>query len=733
MYDIYADDLCIYSDDYISNNTKLISPKLSMADNTAGSLTMTIPPSNIGYSAIQRMTTYLTVFKNKKEIWSGRILSETKDFWDNRVVVCEGELAYLNDTTQPQAEFHDITVRDFLSTLINIHNSKVTADKKFTVGVVTVTDPNNSLYRYTNHEKTIECINDKLINRLGGHLRIRKENGIRYLDYLADYINLNSQKIEFGTNLLDFTRKRDMSEYATVILPFGSRLETSPIPALEAYLTVDSVNNGSSYVKSDEAVSSYGWIEKTVKWDDVKTPEALLGKAKLYLSNLQFDNMIIELNAIDMNYLNPNIEDVKLLDTIEVISKPHGMNKTFPVTKLDIPLDQPEGAQFTLGTNIKTSLTEVNNKINTQIIKEIESLPKADTILNSAQEMATKIMKLATNGYITITTDQHGTNTLYISDNVDYTKATRLWKWNINGLAYSKDGGQSYGLAMTMDGSIVADFITSGSLNANLIKAGVINGIYIKGSRIDGASIYGGSLSIGTNSHYSTINDRGQFESHYKNDNYDYITMRLHPYEYDFDGDRYIGLLEFFGTDHTFINGAFYQNTTGGVTLGYSTTAKNFRLDGRNNSGSFIFRKGLYIEVGSDPTTECVAIAGAGGLRVVGAKNAVVKTDNYGNRLLYSYECDKVYFATLGEGELVNGECTIELDPMFMETIETDYYHIILTPKNKFLPLYYTDVTDSGFKVKADGCLDGKFCYTLSAIRKGYKETYLEQDTTTKI
>jgi hypothetical protein len=450
---------------------------------------MTLPPSNIGYGTIVRMVSDISVHKDGEEIWAGRVLSEDKDFWNNRVLFCEGELAFLNDSTQPPAEYHGQTVRGFLETLINIHNSKVTSNKQFTIGSVTVTDPNDSIYRYTNYEKTIECINEKLVKKLGGHLRIRKVNGVRYLDYLADYPNTNSQIIEFGKNLLDFTRKWDLTEFATVIVPLGNRLDESPIEALEAYLTVESVNNGSLYVQSSEAVASYGWIEKVIHWDDINTASSLLSKAEAYLSDIQFDNMSIELSALDLHYLDVNYEAVKLLDEIRVISKPHGMDRHFPVTKLEIPLDSPEKTQFKLGDSIKTSLTSVNNQTNNTILQKIENLPKAQSVLKEAKENATQIMNMATNGYITITQDQYGTNTMYISNDKDYTKATKLWKWNINGLAYSNDGGKTFGLAMTMDGAIVADFITAGIFNADLIKTGKLQDI-------DGNVIF--DLSTGT-------------------------------------------------------------------------------------------------------------------------------------------------------------------------------------------------------------------------------------------
>jgi len=477
MYSIYTDGICIYNDAFALDNMKVIDPKLTLEDSAAGSLSMTLPPSNIGYGTIVRMVSDISVHKDGEEIWAGRVLSEDKDFWNNRVLYCEGELAFLNDSTQPPAEYYGQTVRGFLETMINIHNSKVTNDKQFVIGSVTVTDSDDPLYRYTNYEKTIECVNEKLVKKLGGHLRIRKVNGVRYLDYLADYPNTNSQIIEFGKNLLDFTRKWDLTEFATVIVPLGNRLDESPIEALDAYLTVESVNNGSIYVQSSEAVASYGWIEKVIHWDDVSSASSLLSKAEAYLSDIQFDNMSIELSALDLHYLDVNYEAVKLLDELRVISKPHGMDRHFPVTKLEIPLDSPEKTLFKLGDTIKTSLTSINNQTNTNILQKIESLPKAQSVLKEAKENATQIMNMATNGYITITQDQYGTNTMYISNDKDYTKATKLWKWNINGLAYSNDGGETFGLAMTMDGAIVADFITAGILNADLIKTGKLQDI----------------------------------------------------------------------------------------------------------------------------------------------------------------------------------------------------------------------------------------------------------------
>lgn len=436
------------------------------------------------------------------------MLSESMDFYNNRDLYCEGELAYFNDSTQPPAEFSGKSIRAYLEELIRVHNSKVGANRQFSIGAVTVVDENFPTY-YTNNDNTMAILN-ALIEKYGGHMRVRKVDGVRYLDYLAEYPDTCSQVIQFGSNMIDFTKQWDSSEFATVIVPLGNRLDDSPIEALDAYLTVESVNSGSMYVKSDEAFAAYGWIEKVVTWDDVSDPAVLLEKAKAYLSDLQFDNMELELSALDLHYLDVSIEAVKLLDEIRVISRPHGLDRMFPVTKLEIPLDNPDQTQFKLGDTVKTSLSSVNNQISAAILKKIEDLPKAHSILKEAKENATHIMNMATTGYITITKDDYGSETLYISNVRDYTKADKLWKWNMNGLGYSNDGGKTFGLAITMDGSIVADYITTGVLNADVIRAGTLKdygGNFILDFETGKLTMKRGSINIGNGNF--TVDEEG--------------------------------------------------------------------------------------------------------------------------------------------------------------------------------------------------------------------------------
>lgn len=469
MYKVYCDDSLLY--DLNNDELVLISPKLTLEDSCAGSFECTIPPIHPYYEKLEKMVSQITVKQDDVELWSGRITEEKTDFWKRRHIHCEGELAYLNDTLQPPKEYHNITVRGFLQTLLNIHNNN--SRYKFYVGMVTVTDPNDSLYRYTNRESTLKCINEKLVKRLGGHIRVRKSGTKRYIDYLADLPNTNSQVIRFGENLLDFTKNFDMSDLATVIIPLGARLEekSNGYPqALDEYTTIASVNNGKEYLGSASAVAKYGWIEKVVNWGDVNDKNILKSKGEKYLKDIQFENMVLEIKAVDLHDLDIDVEVIKLLDSIRAVSEPHGLDRFFPVTKMTIPLDSPSGKVFTLGTEVRQTLTDASNKVNDDLIQKIERIPSTSKVLQEAKDNASQLITAATHGYVVTTPNEQ-----LIMDTDGVETATKVWRWNINGLGYSKKGYNGpYNTAITMNGAIVADFITTGVMSADRIRGGTL-------------------------------------------------------------------------------------------------------------------------------------------------------------------------------------------------------------------------------------------------------------------
>ncbi len=87
-----------------------------------------------------------------------------------------------------------------------------------------------------------------------------------------------------------------------------------------------------------------------------------------------------------------------------------------------------------------------------------------------------------------------------ITDSEEITDTTKGWRWTQGGLQYSENGFKtSSKIAITMDGAISADMITTGTL-----KAINIEGTTIKGSTISGTTISGGTVS-GTTISGSTV------------------------------------------------------------------------------------------------------------------------------------------------------------------------------------------------------------------------------------
>lgn len=116
--------------------------------------------------------------------------------------------------------------------------------------------------------------------------------------------------------------------------------------SIDAYLDISSVNGGSRYVTNEEGIKRFGWIELVVDFEDVTEPEELLQKAKDYLADEQFDDVVIDVSAVDLRYLSKDTLSINLLDNVRCISRPHGMDRIFPVTELSIQLDNPANSTY---------------------------------------------------------------------------------------------------------------------------------------------------------------------------------------------------------------------------------------------------------------------------------------------------------------------------------------------------------------------------------------------------
>lgn len=347
MYRVYCDGLLLYHSKLES--LKIFSTSLELELNKTGSFNFTIHSDHPYFGLIKKLKSVIIVFQDNFMIFRGRVLDDEVGWYNERRITCEGELAFLLDSIQRPYDFSG-GVSEFLGILITNHNAQVDEEKRFTLGNVTVTDPNDYIVRSDiNYVTTWEVIEKKLIELLGGYIVVRHEDGKNYIDYLAEINLLAPQKIQFGKNLIDLKRIRKGADIATVIIPLGAKLKDEEGKDTETRLTIESVNGGVDFVQDAAAIAQFGTIVKTVIYDDVTDPENLKTKGQAYLSESVNQWETIELTAADLATTGQDIASFHLGTQIKAESKPHGLNQLFLVSKLSINLLDPAANKMILG------------------------------------------------------------------------------------------------------------------------------------------------------------------------------------------------------------------------------------------------------------------------------------------------------------------------------------------------------------------------------------------------
>lgn len=473
MYKIIMDGNTIY---YPSDwKAILISSTLNLELNTAGSLSFICPPENPYYEKIYNRKSIVSVYRDEKEIFIGEVREQTKDLRGNKKVQCVGLLSYLADSIQPQIEYHDQTPYQLLSKFLKIHNEQVDDKKKIMLGRVTVTDPNNSLYRFTNYETTLEVIMTKMVDKLGGYLKLRREEELLYLDYLRleEMGKATEQSIEFGVNLLDYTEDLSAEDITTAIIPLGKEIDGDEKDILKNYTDIQSVNDGKNYLVSKEAKDEFGWVCRVIRWDDVTVPANLLRKGATWLKDNQFETVELALSAVDLSEFGIPTETIECGDRVRCIAYPFGMDRVFPVMKQTIPLQKPGEIKVVLGSNQAKGYVQSSVDTVRQLREESLVTRKIDNErVQSAIDNLKAQMNISEGGYKLTEYDSSGRwlRDLYM-DTPDKKTATKVLQVNMNGIGGSNSGYEGpYAVGMTLDGMIYGNRIMSHSIDAEKLS-----------------------------------------------------------------------------------------------------------------------------------------------------------------------------------------------------------------------------------------------------------------------
>ncbi len=321
------------------------------------------------------------------------------------------------------------------------------------------TNVSSARYVRKNVSDAIYSADNSLLTRFGGELEFNLNNV-----YLKN--KRGSDKgfsIRYRKNLKGLEFNLDFSTVATKICPQGSN-----------ELLLDDL-----YVSSPKINNYYQPFFKKVEFNDIGVDEetteeqakTLLKNAALELFDAGIDvpEISIKVDFVELSKCieykeYQNLETCSLGDTIKVIIPEFSINTSVRVVKTIYNDNLERLTYLELGTVAKNIVSS-----NASSIKDIKNtIENPKSILDSAKKNATELINHPFKGNLYI---DDKTGVLYLMDTNDINTAKNVWKWSMGGLGFSSNGiNGTFNTAITQNGEIVADFITTGKINTDLIE-----------------------------------------------------------------------------------------------------------------------------------------------------------------------------------------------------------------------------------------------------------------------
>ena len=393
--EVYADEQLVYDNNL--EDLALLGLEVENNIEKAGVAELVMPPGHPSDNSFVAYRSVVEVYRNDVLLFRGRSLHPTDDFYNRRTITCEGERGFLQDGIMRPYLYQDGPAAIFAD-VIGLYNAQVEAFKQFVVGEINVTDPNNYIRLESDKAEQIADTIDKLVERVGGYIVFTtNESGQRVINWLAELPYRSNQVIEFGENLLDYARSDMNDELATVIVPYGAKVETvvetvdpetgeTLTETTSEHVTIESVNDGLDFIQDYDAVALRGVISRPVYWDDVTEPANLLAKAQQYLAEHKLVITALELSAVDLSVLDSNIDTFQEGDQVRVRSKPHGVDEDFQLQVRHYNLLDPAADTVTLGKEQKTlsGADAAGDKKSVSELQQVKRDIRAESQLNVA-------------------------------------------------------------------------------------------------------------------------------------------------------------------------------------------------------------------------------------------------------------------------------------------------------------------------------------------------------------
>lgn len=393
---------------YSDNTDAITDANMSVNVNAAKYLDFTMPPTHSLYNVIAERDKLIRLYSNDKLIYKGYITKITLDMEGYKQVNCSSVMSYLGDThvrdystIEGEQPLKAPTSLDGLfQWYIDQHNKHcMDPNKHFIVGVnqAGLLDENNYVYRSsTQFPTTSSEIEEKILN-LGGYIFERYEGDNNILDFYADAHEANTQILDFGVNITDFTHERSGEDQYTAIYATGytpDPPEDDPEKKMRPISLADIQNGGSPYspdlfklgdvLYSISGVQRYGYREYYYSNDDITTTDYLLKAAGVMLTKLLAPTITLDVKAVDMAlFMKNGYEHLQLGQAVRVRSKPHNIDEYLMISGIDLDLQDPDQTTYTIGATYDTLtgqqssyLKSLNSGINSSL-DSVAALDKA--------------------------------------------------------------------------------------------------------------------------------------------------------------------------------------------------------------------------------------------------------------------------------------------------------------------------------------------------------------------
>ena len=369
----------------VGSGEKALSGSIIEELNAVDTFEFSVGLDNVIYNRIEPITGLVQVINafDGSEAFFGRVL-KPKGAMSNKGLfsqqyIAEDSMSYFNDSTQPYMKIANNGLLDFFTRIINNHNSQVEPHKQFKIGTVSMTTDTDLPYRYIGYQTTFETLRDRIINQIGGYLRIRRTATGLYIDWLETIGRASDSPIELGVNIKTATRETNFENVITRLVPLGADLgiddpdaENDRGNSIKERLTISTVNGGNLYLEDKQLLTQFGIIQKPMDWAEIDDATILKDRGQQFLDSQRAILTTWEISAIERSLIDSRFEKYEVGNTHPIINAPMSGVENLQIIEKTTDLLNPQAVKLKIGAN-QTTLSAYYNQVR-EAQKSIENV-----------------------------------------------------------------------------------------------------------------------------------------------------------------------------------------------------------------------------------------------------------------------------------------------------------------------------------------------------------------------